>query len=71
MRRFDFSAPAFIIAFVLAKGAEEAFRQSLLLSDNGMLIFVERPVSVAFLLVGVAVVGVRMIGVLRKPKAEL
>ncbi len=71
MRRFDFSAPAFIIAFVLAKGAEEAFRQSLLLSDNGMLIFVERPVSVAFLLVGAVVVGVRMIGVLRKPKTEL
>lgn len=70
MRRFDFSAPAFIIAFVLAKGAEEAFRQSLLLSDNGMLIFVERPVSVTFLLIGVVVVGVRIIGLLRKPKTE-
>lgn len=43
MRKFSFSTPAFVIAFVIAKGADEAFQQSLLMSDNGILIFFERP----------------------------
>ena len=55
MRRAEFSAPAFIIAFVLAKGAEESFRQSILLSDSGIGIFLERPVAIAFLGLGLAV----------------
>ena len=55
MRRAEFSAPAFVIAFVLARGAEEAFRQSLLLSDSGIGIFLERPVAIAFLAIGLAV----------------
>lgn len=55
MRRFDFSAAAFVIAFVLAKGAEEALRQSVLLSDSGYLIFFERPVALGFLVLGLLV----------------
>lgn len=68
MRRFGFSAPAFIIAFVLAKGAEEAFRQSLLLSDNGMLIFVERPIALSFLLLGGIAISARAYSVFRNTK---
>lgn len=60
MRRYDFSAAAFVIAFVLAKGAEEAFRQSILLSDSGYFVFFERPVAVGFLLLGSAVFGGRI-----------
>jgi putative tricarboxylic transport membrane protein len=59
MRRAGFSAPAFVISFVLAKGAEEAFRQSLLLSDQGALIFLTRPIALSFLLVGLAVMILR------------
>jgi len=55
MRRAGFSAPAFVIAFVLAKGAEEAFRQSLLLSDQGVLIFLTRPIALLFLAIGAGV----------------
>ena len=65
MRRAGFSAPAFIIAFVLAKGAEEAFRQSLLLSDSGFGIFLERPVAIAFLGLGLAVMIGRAISMTR------
>lgn len=68
MRRADFSAPAFIIAFVLAKGAEEALRQSLLLSDSGMGIFLDRPVALAFLGLGLAVVVGRSVGSMRQKK---
>ena len=48
MRRTEFSTAAFVIAFVLAKNAEEAFRQAMLLSDDGILIFVKEPVALAF-----------------------
>lgn len=55
MKRFDFNPAAFVISFVLAGGAEEAFRQSLRLSDAGILIFVTRPIALAFLLIGLFV----------------
>lgn len=52
MKKYDFNPAAFVISFVLAGGAEETFRQSLLLSDSGLLIFVTRPVALAFLILG-------------------
>lgn len=66
MRRTGFSAAAFIIAFVLAKNMEEAFRQALLISDNGMLIFVSDPVPATFLLIGLGMVVVRLISSVRR-----
>jgi putative tricarboxylic transport membrane protein len=66
MRRAGFSAPAFVISFVLAKGAEEAFRQSLLLSDEGAMIFLTRPIALLFILVGLAVILVRGINTWRR-----
>ncbi|GAB5512094.1 MAG: tripartite tricarboxylate transporter permease [Hyphomicrobiales bacterium] len=54
MRRLSFNPAAFVIAFVLAGGAEEAFRQSLRLSDGGILIFVERPLALVFIGLGLA-----------------
>lgn len=60
MKRLGFNPAAFVISFVLAGGAEEAFRQSLRLSDAGVLIFVTRPIALAFLLVGLAALGLRI-----------
>lgn len=60
MRRFDYSVAAFIISFVLAKGAEEAFRQSLLISDGSLMIFIERPVSAIFLAIGLIGLALRI-----------
>lgn len=59
MRKFGFNPAAFIISFVLAGGAEEAFRQSLRLTDSGIFIFIERPVAAAFLLLGIIVIVLR------------
>ncbi|MEM8977926.1 MAG: tripartite tricarboxylate transporter permease [Pseudomonadota bacterium] len=39
MRRTNFSAAAFIIAFVLTSSMEEAFRQSMIISDSGAWVF--------------------------------
>ena len=60
MRRSGLNPPAFVIAFVLAAGAEEALRQSLLLSDAGALIFVRRPIALGFLLLGAAILAMRL-----------
>ena len=59
MRKQGFNPPAFIISFVLARGAEEAFRQSLRLSDDGLMIFVQRPVAAVFIVIGVVVILMR------------
>lgn len=61
MRKHGYSTAAFIIAFVLARGAEEAFRQSLLLSDAGSAIFLNRPVALAFFAVGAVILGGRIV----------
>ena len=46
MKKLDFSPAALVICFVLARGAEESLRQALIVSDNGPLIFLERPFAV-------------------------
>lgn len=61
MRLGNFSAAAFVIAFVLARNAEEAFRQSLMLSDDGILIFLKEPVALGFLTVGFLVMLFRLL----------
>lgn len=69
MRKTDFSPAAFIIAFVLAPGAEEAFRQSLLLSNSGGMIFFERPWALAFFAIAILVSGQRIWKKLTPPPA--
>ncbi|MEM7711784.1 MAG: tripartite tricarboxylate transporter permease, partial [Pseudomonadota bacterium] len=65
MRRTDFSAAAFVIAFVLADRMEESFRQALLLSDDGVFIFLREPLAGAFLLTGLVVLVLRAISTSR------
>jgi putative tricarboxylic transport membrane protein len=65
MRRTNFSAAAFIIAFVLTSSMEEAFRQSMIISDSGLMIFFsfeyQNKFSYApiFLIIGFAVLLMR------------
>jgi len=68
MRRFDYSPPAFIIAFVLARETELSFRQALLLSDNGILIFLQRPISLAFIILGLLVMISRIVAGMRRSR---
>ncbi|SPJ27137.1 tripartite tricarboxylate transporter permease [Falsiruegeria mediterranea] len=70
MRKYDFKIAACVISFVLAKGAEETFRQSLLMSDGGALIFVERPVALGFLLLGVVAIALRVRGIMKERKLQ-
>lgn len=68
MRKYDFNVAAFVISFVLAKGAEETFRQSLLMSENGALVFIERPIALAFLIVGTGAIAFRVRGIMKERK---
>ncbi|MEL7214258.1 MAG: tripartite tricarboxylate transporter permease [Pseudomonadota bacterium] len=70
MRKLDFNPAAFVISFVLAGGAEETFRQALLLSDNGLMIFVTRPVALLFLLIGFTALFVRVRSLNRQARAH-
>ena len=60
LRLTGYSLPALLIAFVLASNAEEAFRQSLLLSQKGIGIFLDRPIAIAFFIVGFIVLLFRI-----------
>lgn len=68
MRKYDFNTAAFVISFVLAKGAEETFRQAMLMSDGGAMIFFERPIALGFILVGLAAMAFRISGILKERK---
>ena len=71
MRKLDFNPAAFVISFVLAGGAEETFRQALLLSDNGLMIFVTRPVALLFLLIGITALVFRVRSLSRQAQARV
>ena len=66
MRKYGFNIAAFVMSFMLAKGAEETFRQSLLMSDAGPPIFFERPIALGFLLLGAAAIGLCIRGLVKQ-----
>jgi putative tricarboxylic transport membrane protein len=49
MRKLGYEAAPLVLAFVLGRMAEEAIRQSLLLSRGSLQIFVDRPLAAVFL----------------------
>lgn len=68
-RRLDYPLAPFVLALVLGNGVETTLRQSLLLTDSGVLIFIQRPVSAALLALVVTIlllpVGLRLLRRLR------
>jgi putative tricarboxylic transport membrane protein len=56
LKKLDFDAAPLIMALVLGPMLEESLRQSLLLSRGSFGIFVSRPYSLGFLLVGAAMI---------------
>ncbi len=68
MRKFDYEAAPFILAFILGPMFEEHFRRSLVLSYGSFLIFFERPISFAFLMVAIVLLAFALLPWLRKKK---
>jgi len=54
LRKFDYEAAPLIMALVLGKMFENAFRQSLILSGGSFSIFLARPVSAVLLIIALA-----------------
>ena len=72
MRRFQFPAGPMIIGFILGPLLEASFDQTMTLSDGSFMIFLQRPVAVALLLLTVAAVASIVRARLRRSKiAEL
>ncbi len=56
LRKLDYDPAPFVIAFVLAPLLEQSLRQSLVMSPDGALILLERPVAASLLAAGAALV---------------
>jgi putative tricarboxylic transport membrane protein len=65
MRRLDYSPAALVLALVLAPLAERALRQSLIISDAGLLIFFTRPISAVLIVLAIAAVAVPVVRAIR------
>jgi putative tricarboxylic transport membrane protein len=66
MRKFDIPAPPLVLAFVLGPIAERAFRQSLVMSQNSLEIFVTRPLSLALLVIAMVLLILPLFGRARR-----
>jgi putative tricarboxylic transport membrane protein len=51
MKKFEFDAAPLMLAYVLGPMLERSLRQSLILSDGSLGIFVSRPISMVLLLI--------------------
>ena len=65
MKKFEFEGAPLVLAFVLGPMLETALRRSLILSDGSFLIFLQRPISAAFILFSVVVLVAPLFSKLR------
>ena len=66
MRKTGFEPAPLVLAFVLGSVLEVAFRQSLLLSEGSLTIFVSRPISASIFAVMALIVASSVIGAVRR-----
>ncbi|HYE90201.1 MAG TPA: tripartite tricarboxylate transporter permease, partial [Terriglobales bacterium] len=65
MRKLGFSPAALVLALVLGPLAERALRQSLIISESGLLIFFSRPISAVLVTLSIAAVAVPIVRAVR------
>jgi putative tricarboxylic transport membrane protein len=70
-KRFDFSVPAFVIAFILGNGAETSLRQAMMLDDSGALVFFQRPIALTFFAFGFLAIFLRIRQIQRHKRERL
>jgi putative tricarboxylic transport membrane protein len=70
MRKFQYEAAPFILAFILGPMFETTFRQSLIYSFGDLLVFFKRPISAAFIVLALFVIASSVVGIKRKIKAR-
>ena len=70
MRKFDYEAAPFVLAFILGPMFETAFRQSLLYSHGDLLIFFKRPIPAVFIVLSLVAIASNLIGLGKKTIKE-
>jgi len=68
LRKYNFPLAPLVLAVILAPMLEENFTQSLLMSSEGLNIFVTRPISLIFLLMSATILLIPLLKVLMKRK---
>ena len=71
LKAADCNPALFILGFILGPMFEENFRRAMTLSRGDPMIFLERPISLAFILLGVAVLLATMTSFVRRGRAEV
>jgi putative tricarboxylic transport membrane protein len=55
LKKYEYEPAPFVLAFILGPMFENAFRQSLIISSGSPLIFLNRPIAAAFLLISLII----------------
>jgi putative tricarboxylic transport membrane protein len=66
MKKLDYSPAALTLALVLGQLAERSLRQSMIISDSGLLIFVTRPIAAVLTVLALAAVALPIVQGLRR-----
>jgi len=66
MRKFDFEAAPVVLGVVLAEIMERSLRQALAMSDGSYAIFIEKPISLTFLLAAALLLALAVFSIFRR-----
>jgi len=61
MRKYNFSCPALVMAFMLGNRFEQELRRALIISRGNVSIFFTDPISLVFILIGMALIIVTLV----------
>ena len=68
MRKLDFPVAPLVLGMVLGTPWERALRQSLIMSQGSLTIFLNRPISLILLLLSILVIAIPVLQALRSPE---
>ncbi|MBN2060952.1 MAG: tripartite tricarboxylate transporter permease, partial [Deltaproteobacteria bacterium] len=71
MRKGGFESPPFILAFILGPRVESALRQSLLMSQGDLSIFITRPIALTCLVIAVIIISLSFFKFINQKKAVM
>jgi putative tricarboxylic transport membrane protein len=71
LRKFQYEEAPLILAFILGPILEQAFRQSLIMSNGSLGIFVTRPIAIVALSLSVALLASTVIGIFRQARKRV
>jgi len=71
LRKFQYEEAPLILAFILGPILEQAFRQSLIMSNGSLAIFVSRPIAFVALALSAALLASTVIGIFRQARKRV